>query len=43
MDVIYQENDNLNQEAIEAYMKLSDEELDKMLEEAIRMSKEQQK
>jgi hypothetical protein len=31
MDVIYQENDNLNQEAIEAYMKLSDEELDNLL------------
>lgn len=31
MNVIYQENDNLNQEAIEAYMKLSDEELDNLL------------
>ena len=43
MDAMCQENDNLNQAAIEAYMKLSDEELDKMLEEAIRMSKKQQK
>ena len=41
MSFIYRENDNINQEAINEYMKLSDAELDKMLEEEIRASKKQ--
>jgi len=30
---MYQEDDNLNRERINAYKKMSDEELDKLLEE----------
>ena len=41
MGFIYRENDNINQEAINEYMKLSDEELDEMLEKEIRESRKQ--
>lgn len=41
MGVIYRENDNINQDAINEYMKLSVEELDEMLEKEIRESKKQ--
>ena len=43
MDILYKENDNLNQEAIDEYRKLSPEELDRMLDERIKEIKKHKK
>lgn len=36
MAIVYRENDNLNQKAINQYMQLSDEELDKLLKSKLK-------
>ena len=36
MAIVYRENDNLNQKAIDQYMKLSDDELDELLKSKLK-------